>query len=118
MLNDGDSDPSNTSFTPAYLPILGISEKVSGAVVVNADGTYDIPYEITVSNMGSDNLSGVDIENILNGAYPGFGAYTPTGASHLRTIQNCYMPIITGSGALSAGAGFNGSSNVNLASEA
>lgn len=49
--NDGDSDPNNTdSPTPILLPRVAITEHVVGSPIDNSDGTFNVTYEVTLSN--------------------------------------------------------------------
>ena len=66
----GENDP-----TPVPVPRIGLA-KSAGAVVNNGDGTYDVPFTLTVVNAGQTPLSSVQITDTLAGALPQFGTYT------------------------------------------
>lgn len=66
----GENDP-----TPIPVPRIGIA-KQAGGVVNNGDGTYNVPFTLTVRNYGQTPLSNVQMTDALAGALPQFGTYT------------------------------------------
>lgn len=66
----GENDP-----TPVPVPRIGIA-KSAGGVVNNGDGTYRVPFTLTVRNAGQTPLNNVQVTDIIAGALPQFGTYT------------------------------------------
>jgi uncharacterized repeat protein (TIGR01451 family)/fimbrial isopeptide formation D2 family protein len=66
----GENDP-----TPVPVPRIGVA-KQAGGVVNNGDGTYNVPFTLTVRNYGQTPLSTVQMTDALAGALPQFGTYT------------------------------------------
>ena len=66
----GENDP-----TPVPVPRIGLA-KSAGAVVNNGDGTYTVPFTLTVRNAGQTPLASVQVSDTLAGALPQFGTYT------------------------------------------
>lgn len=66
----GENDP-----TPIPVPRIGVA-KQAGGVVNHGDGTYSVPFTLTVRNYGQTPLSGVQVTDAIEGAFPQFGTYT------------------------------------------
>ncbi|MEQ1663134.1 MAG: SdrD B-like domain-containing protein [Thiobacillus sp.] len=66
----GENDP-----TPVPVPRIGLA-KSAGAVVNNGDGTYSVPFTLSVRNAGQTPLSSVQVTDALAGVLPQFGTYT------------------------------------------
>ncbi|MDP1654083.1 MAG: SdrD B-like domain-containing protein [Rhodocyclaceae bacterium] len=66
----GENDP-----TPIPVPRIGVA-KAAGGVVNHGDGTYSVPFTLTVRNYGQTPLSNVQITDAIAGALPQFGTYT------------------------------------------
>lgn len=66
----GENDP-----TPIPVPRIGVA-KSAGAITRNGDGTYTVPFTLTIRNMGETSLTGVQVNDAIAGALPQFGTYT------------------------------------------
>lgn len=66
----GEDDP-----TPVPVPRIGIA-KQAGGVVSHGDGTYSVPFTLTLRNFGHTPLSNVQVNDPIAGALPRFGVYT------------------------------------------
>jgi len=77
----GENDP-----TPVPIPRIGVA-KLAGAVANNGDGTYSVPFTLTLNNAGEMSLNSVQITDTLAGQ---FGAYTAsaTPAAGQYTISS------------------------------
>lgn len=78
---DPDSDDdrtNNSSVTPVTYPRIATRKVLDGTPSVNVDGSYDVKFKVFVKNTGTQDLSSVSANDILEGAYPKFGTYTPT----------------------------------------
>lgn len=108
----GENDP-----TPVPVPRIGLAKSVGG-VVNNLDGTYTVPFTLTINNAGSLPLSSVQINDDLTGtnasgkfgtytsnAVPAAGQYTIVGAPTILVPTNgasltpVAAGVFTGSGA-------------------
>lgn len=80
----GENDP-----TPIPVPRIGVAKQAVG-VVNNGDGTYSVPFTLTVRNYGQTPLSNVQITDAIAGALPQFGTYTasPVPAAGQYTIAS------------------------------
>lgn len=68
----GENDP-----TPIPVPRIGIAKSAGGvARHIDGDGTYTVPFTLTISNMGQTALNNVQITDAIAGVLPQFGAYT------------------------------------------
>jgi len=87
--NGNAGDPGENTPTPVPVPLIGLA-KSAGGVVRIGDGTYTVPFTLTVQNMGATALSNVQINDTLTGALPEFGQYTSnaTPAAGEYTITN------------------------------
>lgn len=63
------------NFTLVPTARLGIG-KVAGTITVNADGTYSIPYSLTVTNYSLEPLTGISVTDVLDEDSQNFGAYS------------------------------------------
>ncbi len=77
--SDGNPDDP-TPAPPATTPRIGAS-KSTGTIVDNGNGTFDIPFALTVGNYGNVPLYDIQLEDILNGAINNFGTYVATPTS-------------------------------------
>ena len=66
----GENDP-----TPVPVPRIGLA-KSAGGVARLGDGTYTVPFTLTLRNMGQTALNNVQINDTIAGALPRFGVYT------------------------------------------
>lgn len=110
--------PANTAAT-GYLfgelpiPFIGVS-KSAGATINNGDGTYTVPFTITVKNYGGTPLTNVQITDDLTGtnASGKFGTYVAgLPAAGEYTVNSAPVVTIQSNNAAltSAGAAFTGS---------
>jgi gliding motility-associated-like protein/uncharacterized repeat protein (TIGR01451 family) len=108
---DNDNDPSDggdndlpTVIKLSPNPVIGISEQ-AGTPVLQADGSYNVTYTITIENLGNVNLNTLQITNNLTSTFPGPVVYkivTPPAGAGLTTNTGV--------------AGFDGASFQNLLS--
>lgn len=88
------------SYTPTPTPWYGNARvgiaKAAGTVSNRNDGSYSIPYTITVKNMGNATLTDIQVQENLTNAFPYPASYT--------------LSDIAGHGGLSANGSFNGNS--------
>lgn len=66
----GENDP-----TPVPVPRIGLA-KSAGGVARLGDGTYSVPFTLTLRNMGQTPLNNVQINDTIAGVLPQFGVYT------------------------------------------
>jgi uncharacterized repeat protein (TIGR01451 family) len=105
----GENDP-----TPIPVPRIGVA-KAAGGVVNHGDGTYSVPFTLTVRNYGQTSLSDVQITDSLSqfgtytaSAVPTAGQYTiasgPTIGAQTNgaTLTAVAAGVFTGSGASTA----------------
>ncbi len=105
--------PANTAatgylFAEVPVPLIGLA-KAAGGVVNNLDGTYSVPFTLTVENSGGTPLSAVQITDDLTAD---FGTYTSNAipVADEYTISAAPTIINPSNGAvLSASAAFTGS---------
>lgn len=116
--NRNANEPGENDPTPVPIPHIGLA-KSAAAVVNHGDGTYSVPFTLTVVNAGQTPLANVQITDAINGALPQFGTYTANaiprpneytvvGApvvgvqTHGATLTPVAAGVFTGSGAGSA----------------
>lgn len=111
--------PANTAataynFAEVPVPLIGVA-KVAGAVVNNLDGTYDVPFTLTVTNAGKTALSSVQITDTVAGQFgtftagtPAAGQYTITGAPTVSSQTNGAAITAVGAGVFTGSGGANG----------
>lgn len=68
-MDTGEADENDP--TPIPLPRIGLA-KAAGSVTNNGDGTYTVPFVLTVTNAGETSLSGIQISDDLSA----FGSFT------------------------------------------
>jgi uncharacterized repeat protein (TIGR01451 family) len=104
---NGDSDPSNnTSPTPVTItanPQLGVA-KTLGTVTNNGDGSFTLPYTVTVRNAGNISLNSLQVTENLSQTFP--------GASVLSIVPNSLSS--TGVIPVTVNPNFNGTTDTNL----
>jgi uncharacterized repeat protein (TIGR01451 family) len=105
----GENDPTDITITMA--PVIGVA-KQAGTVVDNNNGTFTVPFTITISNYGNVDAHDVQVVEDLTTEFGTYGATTPTAAGNY-TITT---PVINtnAANALTLTTGFNGSSSQNL----
>lgn len=84
----GENDP-----TPVPVPRIGLA-KQAGGVVNNLDGTYSVPFTLTVTNAGQTALASVQINDTLAGALPQFGSYTSSAVPGPGQYTTVGAPIV------------------------
>lgn len=104
----GENDP-----TPVPIPRIGVA-KQAAPVVNNGDGTYNVPFTITVRNAGETALSNVQVADDLTGtnASGKFGTYTASAVPTAGQYTIAVAPAITGAlngAALTPSGTFTGS---------
>ncbi|MBT9460954.1 MAG: DUF11 domain-containing protein [Rugosibacter sp.] len=112
--NGNAGEPGENDPTPVPVPRIGVA-KSAGSITRNGDGTYSVPFTLTIRNMGETPLTGVQLNDTIAGALPQFGSYTasaipaagqytissgPTVASQTNgaVITTVAAGIFTGSG--------------------
>ncbi len=73
--NGNAGEPGENDPTPIPVPRIGVA-KAAGGVVRLGDGTYAVPFTLTLRNMGQTALGNVQINDTIAGALPRFGVYT------------------------------------------
>ncbi|WEK48815.1 MAG: SdrD B-like domain-containing protein [Candidatus Kaistia colombiensis] len=96
-------------FTRVPVPRIGLG-KVAGAVVVLADGSYTIPYTLTVKNFSLEPMTGISVTDILDGASQNFG--TNSGGSVPTEGQYRVNSVSGNFGSLNAG--FDGATSTGI----
>lgn len=94
----GENTSTSISLTPH--PVIGLA-KSSGAPVLLPNGTYNVPFTLTVANLGNAALTGVQVTDNLASVIGTPATYTVVGA-------------IGVTGSLVANTAFNGASDINL----
>lgn len=101
---DDDGDPTNnnttTSVTFPETPRVGVA-KQAGTITNNGDGTYTVPYTLTVQNYGDVTITNIQVQENLN---------TTFGGSPFTVVANS----LTTSNTLAVNPNFNGNANTNL----
>ena len=72
--------PDNTDAIEYLFPLIpqarvGIAKAVSGAVVTNADGSFNTTFDMVVENFSLETLINMEVTDPLAGAAPLFGTY-------------------------------------------
>jgi LPXTG-site transpeptidase (sortase) family protein len=93
-----DSDASHYLGTSA--PLIGVAKRVVGTPVLVSPGTWDVTYEIYVSNYGNVPLTALQVTDDLVATFPPASTFT---------VQN-----VTSADFAVNWLGYNGNSNVNL----
>lgn len=101
---DGNNNPADNSVpTPIVVPEtaeLGLAKQL-GTVVNNGDGTYTVPYTLTVENTGNVDVSSLQVTDDLGSTFPTPVAFTVVGDP-------------TATGGLTPNAGFDGDADTAL----
>ena len=102
---DNDKNPGNNSIpTPVNFPetpVLGVA-KQAGEPIDNSDGSFNIPYTITVQNLGNIDLSQVQVVENLTSTFAAPATFTIQG---IPTTNNPNFTVNTA---------FDGKTNTNL----
>ena len=112
LATDGEAQDYAITLVPTRIGLA----KTRSAVTNNGDGTYSVTYTLLVRNYTNPSaaLSSVQVTDSLTA----FGTYTatnpPVTAGQYTLSSAPAVSGVTNSAALSANAGFNGSSNTNL----
>lgn len=111
---DGDGNPTNntsfSSFTLGVGPLAGPGIGIALAVMKvekQADSSYNVTYKATLKNTGDVPLFGVSLADSLIRAFAAPASYSVVGS-----------PVVGAGGHLVANAGFNGSTQPNLLTNA
>ena len=103
---DGDGNPNEpTENTPTPIsigtPIIGLAKSV-GTLIQQTNGSFNVPFVITVKNLGTEILNSVQVVENLALAFPAPAIFTLVGA-----------PVATGG--LTLATGYTGTgANINL----
>lgn len=97
-------------FTRVPVARIGIG-KVAGTVAVQSDGSYHIPYTLTVKNLSLEPLTGISVSDVLEGGGRNFGTNSGAGAP----AEGQYQILSVTSGAFGTpNTGFNGATDTIL----
>ncbi|NER34464.1 MAG: DUF11 domain-containing protein [Oscillatoria sp. SIO1A7] len=100
----GDSDTTNNSSTDTVTvtgePRLGVA-KAAGAVVDNGDGTFTIPYTVTLQNLGNLDITDLQVTENLATTFAAASSFTLVGGS-------------LSSPTLTVNSSFDGNTNQNM----
>lgn len=99
-------------FSRVPVPRIGIG-KVAGAIVVQSDGSYFIPYTLTVENLSLEPINNIVVSDVLDGASQNFGAYSGGAAP---TEGQYRIVSVTGGAFGTLDAGFTGAGSNTLVS--
>ncbi len=107
--SDNGTDPNDDTDTPTPLEIPEIRtvKQVSGPYVENSDGTFTIPYELSVENTGTSDLANVSLtDNVQN----------QIGAAAFESISNVQIDVtsVVSGTAPGLNSSWNGTSNANI----
>ncbi|MEM7051298.1 MAG: IPTL-CTERM sorting domain-containing protein [Acidobacteriota bacterium] len=94
-----DTDTADVSIVEN--PAISVTKTVDGPVVDNLDGTFTVPYLLTVSNTGNVVLTEVQVTDDLTATFP-----PPSSVSSVT------VPVA--SGTLTANGGFDGDGDTSL----
>jgi uncharacterized repeat protein (TIGR01451 family) len=86
----GENDP-----TPVPVPRIGVA-KSAGGVARIGDGTYTVPFTLTIRNMGQTALNNVQISDAIAGALPQFGTYTTNAIPAAGEYTISSDPVVSG----------------------
>lgn len=101
---------ANHDFTLVPVARIGIG-KVAGAVAVQTDGSYHIPYTLTVKNLSLEPLEDITVSDDFNdGVARNFGTFSgalvpPEGHYSIRSVSTNFGTVHSG---------FNGATNTSL----
>lgn len=100
----GENDP-----TPVPIPRIGVA-KSAGVVVNNADGTYSVPFTLTVNNAGQTALSTVQVADTVAGQFGTYTAGVPAAGQYTIASGPTVGAQANGAALTAVGAGvFTGS---------
>ena len=114
---DADDNPDEAVATPVSVnlnPVIG-SAKDAGAVVDNGDGTFTVPFTITLENFGSAPLYDIQITDDLSS----FGSFLAAGAlspGEYRVSAPTIGTLTGGALVASTNGSFDGESDGDLVS--
>ncbi len=115
--------PANTDATDYLFPVIpqarvGIAKAVQGTPVMNADGSFNATFRLTVENFSLEPLINMTVTDSLTGALPLFGAYQALGdPANDPMPAGSYTVLAAPSGSCGgANAGFNGDGDTTVAS--
>ncbi|MCA1978578.1 MAG: DUF11 domain-containing protein, partial [Thiobacillus sp.] len=91
--NGNASDAGENDPTPIPVPLIGVA-KSAGAIVNNGNGTYDVPFTLTIVNAGQTPLASVQLSDTLAGALPRFGTFTAAAVPSAGQYTIVGAPII------------------------
>jgi uncharacterized repeat protein (TIGR01451 family) len=116
-LGDDDIGPNN-DFTVHPEPRIGLAKQTVGALVVNADGSFNVTFRMVVENFSEEQLVNVEVTDTLTGAAPLFGTLAAVGdPANDPLTAGSYVILSAPSGSCdNLIAGFNGDSEQRLAS--
>lgn len=106
--------PANTAatgynFAEKPVPLIGIA-KQAGAVVNNLDGTYDVPFTLTIANAGKTPLSAVQINDTVAGQFGTYTADAPVAGQYTISSGPAVTMQVNGASVAAVAAGvFTGS---------
>lgn len=100
-------------FTRVPVARLGIG-KVAGAITVGSDGSYTIPYTLTVKNFSLEPVIGITVSDILNGASQNFGTFAGAGVQVPAEGQYVINSVSTNFG--TPQSTFDGATNTTILS--
>lgn len=87
------TDATDYIFAEVPQARIGIAKRVSSGPTVNADGTYNTAFLLTVENFSLEPLDSIIIQDLLSGVAPSFGNYVAGGAG--ATLANGEYTIQT-----------------------
>lgn len=119
--NGNANEPGENDPAPISVPRIGVA-KEAGSLINHGDGTYSVPFTVTVQNHGQTQLTNVQVLESLAGVFPRFGTYTanaiPAAGQYTITSSPVVASQINGA-SLSPNPAFTGSgSNTELLSAA
>ncbi len=92
---NGDAgEPGENDPTPIPVPRIGVA-KTAGSAVSNGDGTYSLTFTLLVVNAGETPLTGVQIDDVLEGALPRFGTYTANSVPAAGQYTVVGAPVVS-----------------------
>ena len=96
-----DGEVEDYPITIGSQAVLGVAKTI-GNVTDNQDGSYNVPFTITVENLGTEDLSDLQVTDDLTQTFPDATTYTIT------TAPTPISPAPGATGALSVNSNFNG----------
>ncbi len=115
--------PANTDAVDYLFPLIpqarvGIAKAVQGAPVMNADGSFNATFRLTVENFSLEPLTNMAVTDPLAGALPLFGTYQALGNPATDPLPAASYTVLTAPTGTCGGAnaGFDGSGDTTVAS--